>query len=195
MWRTSPYPSGLLNGEISVDEIYDSASGTSFLQIRDTSFTFTLQDYYIALEESGWNGVRNYNNEIAQKDSSGLIYYEFTKIDEANNVGYIISYSFYSGSETESSCNYIQCYNDFDAKENSDSNWSDDEKDGFTTFVTEVVPFIKFGDRYVSQPVDANSIAIYDNYAKNIIPDYVNLLKRMDTYIVNLIAKNIIVTS
>ncbi len=172
-----PYPSGLLNGEVSVDEINDESTNTSFLQIRDTASSFSLQDYYIALENSGWNGVRNYNDDIAQKDASGSIYYELTKIDETNKIGYIISYSFYQGSETEASCNYIQCYNDFDALENPDSDWSDDEKDGFITFVTDVVPFIKFGKNYVSQAIDANSIALLDNYAKNIIPDYVALLK------------------
>ncbi len=171
-----PFPTGLLNGQISVTEVNDDASGTSFLQIRDTSSSFTLADYHYDLENSGFTGVRDYNNNLEQLDSNGNPYYEFTKIDEKNEIGYILAYSFFSGSETESSCNYIQCYNDFDATSNKANDWSDDEKDGFINFITEVIPFIKLGNRYTSSATDASTISLHDNYAKNLVDDYVSLL-------------------
>ena len=75
-----PYPSGFLS-YVSLNEATDD-EGARYLEIVNFAEVFTIGDYYKDLEKEGWTGIRDYNGNIAQTDSSGTTYYELTHVSE-----------------------------------------------------------------------------------------------------------------
>ena len=71
-----PYPVGLVDENLKVEEITND--DYSYLQISDTSSSFTLKDYYKSVESFGWNTIKGYNGEAAQLNGD-TEYYEITK--------------------------------------------------------------------------------------------------------------------
>ncbi len=51
-----PYPVGLVDENLTVEEI--TIDDYSYLQISDTSSSFTLRDYYKTVENFGWNTIK-----------------------------------------------------------------------------------------------------------------------------------------
>lgn len=173
-----PYPSGF-EGDVSL-EIVDDGSGAKVLQIINASPLFSIGDYYNDLIRAQWNGIYDYNGEIAQKDSSGNTYYEFVKISSAKNTGYHITYYFYEESDSngnKSSYNVIECRNDFGTSLDERTKWNDEEKEVLSDVTTELPPLLKLGKNSKVVKSSENFAYCYDVYAMDLTFDNVDILE------------------
>ena len=176
-----PYPSGF-DGEISVDEVSDD-SGVPYLQITDESEAFTLGDYYLELEERGWEAIADYNGEVEQKNSYGNPLVELCKISEDGKKGYDLTYYFYKESEAEADqastpkYNVIQCYNVFDTALDERAAWSEEEKGTFEAVLTELPPVLKLGSVNGVYASSDDFLYCYDMLAKDLTADNVSILE------------------
>ncbi len=178
-----PYPEGFLFGEVTVEEVveYDDYYDEYYhLEISDEGTNFTLEEYYIMLEEAEWNTIKTYSGNIVQTDTSGTDFVELTKAGEEN--GFEILYLFqdaYKDNEgnTVSSANIIRCYNDLYSKPTSATSWKEDEVDTIKYITTTALPFIKVGGIYQLGCASSDILVIRDNYVEDLTSDYANLLK------------------
>lgn len=172
-----PYPTAF-EGDVSVERVA-LESGETILQIINASPVFTIGDYYKDLEETGWEGIRDYNGNIAQKDSSDNPYYEFTKLSSDNKTGYHITYYFYTdtASTSQPTYNVIECRNDFDVEVDDKTEWSDEEKETLKGVTTEIPPVLKLGKTNTVGKSNDNFAYCYDMSAINYTLDNVNILK------------------
>ena len=187
-----PYPEDMLTGSLTVKEATSSSSGAKFLQISDEATSYGLKQYYLDLEASSWEGIRDYNGNINQEDSSGTPYSEFVKTSSDGKTGYRVICFFNAATAATSTsaatpaCNVIQCFNTLESELNSASDWTDEDKETFKTEITTVLPFAKFGadyevNSYSSYP---DMVIVQDTLAKSLVDEYVALLKD-DGFVVN----------
>lgn len=169
-----PYPSGF-DEEHSVEEIHDSSTDTSFLQISSPSKELTIGDYHKELAESGWSVILDYLGEAEQLDSNGTSYYELTKISQDGKKGYDIVYFFIDQGLTKA--NVIQVYNDFYAETDPKTSWSEDEKTLFENALGEVPPLVKIG-KPCAYRSDSENVYLYDMLAKDLTEENVAILEK-----------------
>ncbi len=171
-----PYPVGLLNGTVTVEEVNDFDSDLTYLEIRDESTSFSIIDYYQYLEDFGWNAIRDYSGEVIQ-DDSGTEYAEVTKASADKKVGYDMLYFFspkqeVDGGESIPSCNVIRCYNDMSAAVNTATEWNETEKKTIKKITTETLPFIALGTDYKVNELTYNAMEIFDYYVYDLTKEY-----------------------
>ncbi len=172
-----PYPSGF-SGEVSVTQQYDESTSSSYLLIANLSDTFTIGDYYLDLETASWSGIRGYNGEIAQTNSSNETYYELTKISE--DKGYEIIYTHFSegNEETDKKYNVIQCFNDLNTELSDKTDWSEDEKNLFNSHLTVVPSLLKLGSDAKLAEYNNDMVYCHDTLAKDLTLENVEILKK-----------------
>ncbi len=178
-----PYPEYYFDGKVTFDVIYDSYNEDySYLRIKDESLTFSMEAYFLDLQDAGWNVVYNYE-ENAVQTASGAHYVEATKPSSDGEKGYDIMYYFSSaytddeGNEV-SSGNILLCYNDLDGKLSGKSDWTDDDKKIMDSAIAYTLPFIQMGSSCTVSKSSVNSVTISDTYAKDFTWDYLELLKK-----------------
>ena len=184
-----PYPEYYFDGEITFDVITDSYDEDySYLKIKDESLTFSMETYFLDLQDAGWNVVYNYNDSAVQT-LSGATYVEATKPSSDGENGYDIMYYFSSayldndGNEV-SSGNVLLCYNDLDGELTEKSDWTDEDKKVMDSAIAYTLPFIQMGSSYTVSKSSVNSVTISDTYAKDFTWDYLELLKK-DGFVVD----------
>ena len=170
-----PYPSGFLS-YVSLNEATDD-EGTRYLEIVNFAEVFTIGDYYKDLEKEGWTGIRDYNGNIAQTDSSGTTYYELTHVSEDGKTGYDLTYYFYTTPYTNDPCNVIQCYNDMDVETDSSTDWKKSTKESFEKTLTIVPAKLKLGASNEVYASTEDNFAAYDTCAINFTADNVKILQ------------------
>lgn len=177
-----PYPLGF-EGEVSVNAVADD-SGVPFLQIINASDEFTIGDYYKDLETTGWSGVKDYNGNLEQSDSSGNPSYEFTKISPDGATGYDLVYYFYKESNAEADeattpkYNVIQCYNVLDTFFDKKTAWSEEEEATFKSILTETPPLLQLGSLNAVKSSGEDYVYCYDMLAYDLTLDNVEALKK-----------------
>ncbi len=171
-----PYPVGLVNSDLSVDEyvgIDDSGSEYGYLEISDTSKTFSLKDYYKLTESFGWNTIKSYNGEAKQKNGD-TEYYEVTKKASKRTSGYELIY-FYANEEKDEEGNVVseagnilRCYNDLCSFETADTAYTDDDLEymSYALTITDL-PFIKMGGVNSIGSTDGNTFVVMDYYVED----------------------------
>lgn len=175
-----PYPSTLITGDVSVNEI--TADDYSYLEITNVADSFTLETYHTLLSDAGWNIITDYKGNKVQTDVDGIKFVEATKAATDNSVGYDIIY-FYQEEYTDSDgevipgANVIRCYNDLDATKTSNTAWSDDEIATMNYVLTTTVPFMQLGNRNVVSSQNDSYLLIRDAYCFDLTSAYVDLLK------------------
>lgn len=167
------YPYGF-SAKPTVKELTDS-NGDKYLQIASASSSFSIADYQYDLINTGWNGVYDYNGNIAQSDSNGTTYYEFGKVSEDGNVGYNLTY--YFAKSNNKGYNVIQCYNDLDAKADTKTEWSETEKSVFNTYISILPAKLKLSVTNGVYAQDEDVVIVQDLSAVNYVEDNVNILK------------------
>ena len=171
-----PYPAGFLSSYVSLNEVVDD-EGASYLEIVNYAEVFTIGDYYKDLEETGWAGIRDYNGNIAQTDSSGTTYYELTHVSSDGKTGYDLSYYFYSSGYTNEPCNVIQCYNDMGVDVDSSTDWRRSTKKSFEQTLTIVPAKLKLGASNETYANTEDNFVAYDKCAKDFTKDNVKILQ------------------
>lgn len=177
-----PYPEYYFDGEVSFDVVHDAYDEDySYLKIKDESLTFSLEAYFLDLQEAGWNVVYGYE-ENALQTISGASYVEAVKPSSDGEGGYDIMYYFssaYQGvdGKTVSSGNVLLCYKDMDGKLNEKSDWTDGDKKIMDSAIAYTLPFLRMGSSYEVSKSSVNSMTISDTYAKDFTWDYLELLK------------------
>ncbi len=177
-----PYPEYYFDGEVSFDVIYDEYDeDSSYLKIKDESLTFSMEAYFLDLQDAGWNVVYNYNDNAVQT-MSGASFVEATKPSSDGKVGYDIFYYFSSSYQdsdgvTIPSGNVLLCYKDLDGSLNEKSDWTENDKAVMDSAIAYTLPFFKMGSSYLVSRSSVNSVTISDSYAKDFTRDYVEALK------------------
>ena len=162
-----PYPQGMLSGEISFELTYD-ANFMQVLQIADTSSSFTLADWYLDLEQSDWNVIKDYSGNVLQANNDSY-FVELTKAN-SDGVGLDISYFYDKGSEaTEDeeavpAGNVIWIYNTFVAEATENTTWTDEEASTIKSTLTETLPMLPMGAEYTVYQRSDDQLIIYDEY-------------------------------
>ncbi len=163
-----PYPVGLVDENLTVEEI--TIDDYSYLQISDTSSSFTLNDYYKTVENFGWNTIKGYSGEAKQLNGD-TEYYEITKKASVRNKGYELIY-FYAeeekddeGNVTSSAGNVLRCHNDLVSFETADTKYSDEDLENMHyATTTTTLPFLKMGGQNQIGISDANTFVVMDFY-------------------------------
>ena len=175
-----PYPVGLVDENLKVEEITND--DYSYLQISDTSSSFTLKDYYKSVESFGWNTIKGYNGEAAQLNGE-TEYYEITKKASVRNKGYELIY-FHAeeekdeeGNVTSTAGNILRCHNDLVSFESADTEYSEDNlTDMQYATTTTSLPFLKMGGQNQIGITDANTFVVIDYYVYDYSKDNVDIL-------------------
>ena len=183
-----PYPVDLFEGEVVVELVEDSYNELSYVQIYDHAKSFTVQDYYLQLEEFGWEAITGYNKDVVQVDTNGAPFVEVTKANEDKTMGYEIQY-FFSQSNSdddgnEFSANVLKCYNDLSAKTTEETAWNDSQTAIMQDAITTTLPFINLGASNNVYKSNYNGLTIYDTYYKDLSNEYSKLLEN-DGYILD----------
>ncbi len=163
-----PYPAGFASYP-SVEIVNDSATSTSFLEIVYPCKALSIADYYQDLKAKGWNVIVGYDGSAEQKDSSGVIFYELTKIG-SNGKGLNLTY-FHLKRLDGTNRDVIQVYNDFSASQNKATEWKESEKATFASVLGEVPPLMKLGDPYavsINQGVHCADMLAEDLTSENL---------------------------
>ncbi len=171
-----PYPVNFTD-DVIVRETADLVNNRTYLEILNESNSFVMADYYKDLEGTGWEGIRDYNDSIKQKDANGNVYYEFVKTSEDNKTGYNLTYFHSIDTSTSKEYDVIQCYNDLETEADESKEWDDEEKETFIATLAEVPPFLKFGKTNKVYQYDSNTLFCYDGYVKDLTKDNVQILK------------------
>ncbi len=175
-----PYPVDLFKGEVVVQEVTNYYYDYTYLEIYDHATSFTLEDYYLSLEDFGWKAVRDYNENEVQIDSYGTGFVEITKASEDKSKAYDIMYSYQEENYDEDgnvfSANVIHCYNDLDGKKTDATSWSEEEKTTFTDCLGSEVPFIALGEQTSVYRDNYNAVVVQDIYYENLSSTYANIL-------------------
>lgn len=175
-----PYPVGLVDENLIVEEI--TSDDYSYLQISDTSSSFTLKDYYKSVEKFGWNTIKGYNGEAAQLNGD-TEYYEITKKASVRNKGYELIY-FHAeeekdeeGNVTSTAGNILRCHNDLVSFESADTEYSEDNlTDMQYATTTTSLPFLKMGGQNQIGITDANTFVVIDYYVYDYSKDNADIL-------------------
>lgn len=175
-----PYPVGLVDENLQVEEI--TSDDYSYLQISDTSSSFTLKDYYKSVESFGWNTIKGYNGEAAQLNGE-TEYYEITKKASVRNKGYELIY-FHAeeekdeeGNVTSTAGNILRCHNDLVSFESADTEYSEDNlTDMQYATTTTSLPFLKMGGQNQIGITDANTFVVIDYYVYDYSKDNADIL-------------------
>ncbi len=172
-----PYPSSYLTGEIKVYESEDYNG--KYLAIVNESETFSLKDYYKALEQCGWDCVTAYSGAHVQY-KEGQEYVELTKAED--NVGYGIMYYHLTDVDLDedghkSSYNILVCHNNYSIKARDEASWSKDDLSVIEYVCSLELPYIALGKDYGMSAEDANTLMIYDYYVKDLSKEYSTLLQ------------------
>lgn len=170
-----PYPAGFLS-YVSLNEEVDD-EGAPYLEIVNYSEAFTIDDYYKDLEKAGWTGIRDFNGNVAQTDSSGTPYYELTRISADGKTGYDLTYYFHSPSYDGDPCNVIQCYNDMVVDADSGKEWRKSTKEGFEKTLTIVPAKLKLGISNEAYASTEDNFVAYDACARDFTKDNVKILQ------------------
>ncbi len=175
-----PYPVGLVSGEIEFDEVV--LDDYSFLQISDSSSSFTLKDYYKLVEKFDWNTIKSYNGDAAQ-DNAGTEYYELTKKASTRTKGYDLMYFFAEeevdedGTVVSTSGNVLRCYNFLCSFESVDSEYTSDELASMQETLTITnLPYLKMGGVKEAGMSDANTFIAYDYYFEDLSKENADIL-------------------
>ncbi len=175
-----PFPSGIFEGEVTVQEVEDNNG--SYLQIYQKADGFTLENYYKTLEEFGWSAIYGYKDSPVRINDSGIQYVEATKASEDGEVGYDMLY-YWSPAQTNSdgsiafpSCNVIQCYNDLTPDASKANAWSEEEASTIKYVTTTTLPFVALGSTHQVAYTDFNSLYMFDYYVKDLSRTYSDLL-------------------
>ena len=139
-----PYPLGF-TGDVYVNEIDDTDNNAKYLQIVNKAKKFTLDEYYKDLDKAGWTGIKNYEGSVAQTDSYGTKYFEYTNVSSDKTKGYDLTYYFHVSSDTGEKYNVIQCYNDLTTSAENKTEWTDEEKEMFNSALTFTPTVVKLG--------------------------------------------------
>ncbi len=178
-----PYPEYYFDGEVSFTVIHDDYDEDySYLKIKDESLSFSMETYFLDLQDAGWNVVYGYDGEAVQT-ISGANYVEASKPASDGEHGYDIMYYFssaYKDSDgtTIPSGNVLLCYKDMDGKLTEKSDWTDEDKKIMDSAIAYTLPFMQIGSSYTVSKSSVNSVTISDNYAKDFTWDYVEVLKK-----------------
>lgn len=180
-----PYPEGLIEGEVTVTVIMqydDNWDEYYYLEIRNNSDTFTLENYYMFLEEFDWTSISDYQDEIVQTDTEGIKFVECTKASKDKTTGYDLLYmhldeSTDSEGNSVPAANVIRCYNDLCGNETTLTTWTEDELATIKYALTTDIPFIKLGSLNQVGLANANTLVLRDAYVNDLTSDYVDLLK------------------
>ncbi len=171
-----PYPSNF-SDKVTVREISDMENNRTYLEILDESDVFNFTDYHLDLENDGWIGIKNYNNSLAQSDSSGNLYYEFVKKASDNSLGFDLTYFHSLDTETSTQYNVIQCFNDLETEIDKNTDWNDEAKTTLENALTEVPPFLKFGKTNRVYQSNQNTVYCYDGYIEDLTKENVKILE------------------
>ncbi len=171
-----PYPSNF-SDKVTVREISDMKNNRTYLEILDESDVFNFTDYHLDLENDGWTGIKNYNNSLAQSDSSGNLYYEFVKKASDNFLGFDLTYFHSLDTETSTQYNVIQCFNDLETELDKNTDWNDEAKTTLENALTEVPPFLKFGKTNRVYQSNQNTVYCYDGYIEDLTKENVKILE------------------
>ncbi len=187
-----PFPDGLIEGEVVVEEITqydDDLNEYYYLEIRNESNSFTLEDYYMFLEEFDWNPISDYLGNIIQTSNEGVEFAECTKASKDKTEGYDLLYMYLeehvdSEDNVIPAANVIRCYNDLCGAATTSTAWNEDELEAIDYALTTEIPFINLGSLNQVGLVNANTLLLRDIYAVDLTSDYVELLKE-DGYTIN----------
>ncbi len=170
-----PFPLGF-DYDVDVEVVVDDGN-TPFLQITNSTASFSIGDYYKDLENAGWSAIRDYNGKIEQATSTSEQTYELTKIGDG--VGYDLTYYFYSEGEAfdDAKYNVIQVYNAYDYRLDEKTSWSEDEKSLFCSALLDVPPLLKLGSVNKVAASGNDYVYCYDVLAKDLTKDNVEILK------------------
>ena len=167
-----PYPEYYFEGEVSFEVVTDSYDEDySYLKIKDESLTFSIEAYFLDLQDAGWNVVYGYD-ENAVQTISGANYVEVVKPSSDGENGYDIMY--YHSTEG----NVLLCYKDLDGKLTEKNDWTDNDKEVMDSAIAYALPFFQMGSSYTVSKSSVNSVTISDSYAKDFTWDYVEVLKK-----------------
>ncbi len=167
-----PYPS-MLQGEVKVEELSDNEG--DYLAITNLASSFSMKDYYLLLEEAGWNTISSYSKEKVQS-KSGTDYVELTKIDDGK--GYDITYYYIEGEDEESSYNCLVCRNSYVGDRREESAWSIDDLSVISYVIEDnLLPYIALGSDYGLYASSLNSLYAYDYYAYDLSREYCDTLR------------------
>lgn len=175
-----PYPVGLVDSNLKVEEITND--DYSYLQISDTSASFTLKDYYKTVENFGWNTIKGYNGEAKQLNGD-TEYYEITKKASVRNKGYELIY-FHAdevkdeeGNVTSTAGNILRCHNDLVSFESADIEYSDEDLANMQYATTTTsLPFLKMGGQNQIGITDANTFVVIDYFVYDYSKDNADIL-------------------
>ena len=177
-----PYPEAYFKGDVVCEVVGEDDESSSYLQIRDGSFSFTLGSYYEDLAKADWDVITDYTGSALQSFSSGTTYVEATKISADKSVAYdlfyyhVVSYA-KPGGEYVPGGNVIRIFRNLSATLDPNSSWDEDSKAIMESVLTFELPFMKLGEERLVQKSDINSLQIYDSYGKDLTTDYIELLK------------------
>ncbi len=183
-----PYPVGMVSGEVTVREYYDSQYEYYYLEIYDQSKTYSLEDYFETLESFGWSAIKTYNGKISQSDTSGISFVELTKCSDDGEVGYDLTYFYNSAISDEEgnvvSGNYLRCYNNLSGRKTSDTAWSETDSSTIKKVTTTTLPYIQLGESNAVMQSGDNTLAIFDYYAEDLTSEIYETLIA-DDFILN----------
>lgn len=191
-----PYPAdGYLNGDVAVEEVsyfdWDAWPDINYLKISDSSSSsFSLKNYFYDLVDAGWTVRTGYNgNNINSTNKDGVVvdYCELTKLSSDGSTGYRIFYYYVpaveadeeSGTEAVPGHHVVECTNTMVTKETDYSSWDWNEY-YMTETLTFTLPFMKLGNGFSVNQLDANTLTISDNYVEDLTQDYKKILEAND---------------
>ncbi len=178
-----PY-SYFFEGNVSCEVIYDEDNeGYSYLEIKDESPIWSLETYFLDLQENGWTPIYDYSDNAVQTNSSGSQFVEVTKVGSDEKTGYDIFCFFAPESvgkdgEIIPSGNMLRCYNDLQGAKSKATNWSEDDLSVMDIALTYHLPFMAMGEGSSASLLTMNSMAISDTYAQDLSLDYIEILEK-----------------
>ena len=145
--------------------------GIYYLEIYDENTSFTIENYYVQLQNAGWEMMTNDQGGYKLVDEEGFEWYEAHKTANNGADAYTVEYYYYEGYG-----NCIDCYHmELDVEKTTDTAWDEDTSSLMISTLTEELPFMQLGKNYFAQ-AENFELLIVDGYYQDLTADYINLL-------------------
>lgn len=169
-----PHPYDLIEGPMEMEE--QSNNGEKCLVLYNFAEEWTLKDYYLMLEDFGWQAIRDYSGSIVHTQS-GSSYVEMTRPGEGVSAYELMYYHVDGSLSGGDSYNCLVCYNSFLTSKTEKKAWSEKEEEAIEYVTSTSLPFFALGSNYSYGKASETEIDFYDYCSKDLSSEIIAVLK------------------
>lgn len=169
-----PHPYDLIQGPMEMEE--QSSNGEKCLVLYNFAEEWTLKDYYLMLEDFGWQAIRDYSGSIIHTQG-GSSYVEMTRSGEGASAYELMYYHVDSSLTGGDSYNCLVCYNSFLSSKTEKKAWSEKEAEAIEYVCSTSLPFFALGSNYFYGKASETEIDFYDYCSKDLSGEIIASLK------------------